>query len=99
MAEQVNRSIENYQKKRKKKNNWKKVLRVLSCIVVFCTVYALIIPAITQERNTYCGKEEHIHEEACYAQVTGETSKNLIWRRKRDESKRLYVWGSMLGKT
>lgn len=78
MAEEVNRSIENYQKKRKKKKSWKKVLRVLSCIVVFCTVYALIIPAITQERNTYCGKEEHIHDEACYAQVTGETSNKLV---------------------
>ena len=77
MAEEVNRSIENYHKKRKKKKSWKKVLRFLSCVVVFCTVYALIIPAITQEKKTYCGKEEHIHEDECYAQVMEEESTSV----------------------
>ena len=39
----------------------------LSCIVVFCTVYALILPAITLERKTVCGQEEHSHTEECYS--------------------------------
>lgn len=39
----------------------------LSCVVVFCTVYALILPAITLERKTVCGQEEHSHTEECYA--------------------------------
>lgn len=39
----------------------------LSCVVVFCTVYALILPAITLERKTVCGQEEHSHTEDCYA--------------------------------
>ena len=39
----------------------------LSCIVVFCTVYALILPAITLERKTVCGREEHSHTEECYS--------------------------------
>lgn len=38
---------------------WKRIVRVLSCIVVFCTTYALILPAITQEAQAYCGSEEH----------------------------------------
>ena len=49
---------------------WKKVVSVMACVVVFCTTYALILPAITLEKNTNCGKEEHIHGESCYAQVS-----------------------------
>lgn len=39
----------------------------LSCVVVFCTVYALILPAITLERKTVCGQEENSHTEECYS--------------------------------
>ena len=40
----------------------------LSCVVVFCTVYALILPAITLERKkTVCGQEEHSRTEECYS--------------------------------
>lgn len=46
---------------------WRKMILCLSCIVVFCTVYALILPAITLERKTVCGQEEHSHTEECYS--------------------------------
>ena len=46
---------------------WRKVMMCLSCIVVFCTVYVLILPAITLERKTTCGQEEHVHTEECYS--------------------------------
>lgn len=46
---------------------WRKVMLCLSCIVVFCTAYVLILPAITLERKTTCGQEEHIHAEECYS--------------------------------
>ena len=46
---------------------WRKVMMCLSCIVVFCTVYVLILPAITLERKTTCGQEEHSHTEECYS--------------------------------
>lgn len=46
---------------------WRKVMLCLSCIVVFCTVYVLILPAITLERKTTCGQEEHVHTEECYS--------------------------------
>lgn len=49
---------------------WRKIVSVLACIVVFCTTYALILPAITMEKTPACGKTEHTHTEACYTQVT-----------------------------
>lgn len=48
---------------------WKKIVSVLACIVVFCTTYALILPAITMEETVYCGMESHRHSEKCYAKV------------------------------
>lgn len=45
---------------------WRKVVSVLAMVVVFCTTYALILPAITMERETVCGLEEHTHTEDCY---------------------------------
>ena len=43
---------------------WRRILLCLSCVVVFCTVYALILPAITLEKTA---AEEHIHTEECYS--------------------------------
>ena len=40
--------------------------------MVFCTVYALILPAITMEKGA-CEIPEHTHSEACYTQVTSAT--------------------------
>ena len=45
---------------------WKHSARVLACLVVFATTYALILPAITLEHTAHCGLEEHRHTEACY---------------------------------
>ncbi|WP_300920474.1 hypothetical protein, partial [uncultured Dubosiella sp.] len=47
----------------------RRLVSILSCIVVFCTTYALILPAVTLERDDivyYCGKEEHQHTDECY---------------------------------
>ena len=51
---------------------WKRIVFVMGCIVVFCTTYALILPAITMEIPTYCGFIEHIHTDECYRQITSE---------------------------
>ena len=53
-------------KREKRRKVWKKILSVMMCLVVFITTYALILPAITMESNTFCGIEEHTHEAACY---------------------------------
>lgn len=41
---------------------WKRIMLALSCVVVFITVYALTIPAVTLA----CDKEEHVHTTECY---------------------------------
>jgi LPXTG-motif cell wall-anchored protein len=43
-----------------------KVVSSLMAVVVFCTTYALILPALTLANDTYCGKEEHTHTDECY---------------------------------
>lgn len=51
---------------RKKRHRiWMNVVSILACLVVFCTTYALILPAITLEDAT-CGMEEDQHTETCY---------------------------------
>ena len=65
MESNLEQRMKKYAKKNSRKKIWLKILSVLSTIVVFCTTYALILPAITQERETFCGAEEHIHSERC----------------------------------
>ncbi len=48
---------------------WKKVVSVLSCIVLFWTSYMLILPAITMGNTTYCGFEIHQHSLECYEKM------------------------------
>ncbi len=52
------------------RSRWYKVLIAAAAVVVFITTYMLILPAITLDAK--CGKEEHVHSEACY------TSQNQI---------------------
>ena len=56
-----------------KRNHWRKIWRRiaggLACVVVFCTIYALMLPALTLESETICGLEEHTHTEECYRQI------------------------------
>ena len=69
MQEKQLMETEAYTKKNKRRQIWKMIVRSLACIVVFCTTYALILPAITQERDVYCGMEEHEHTDTCYKQL------------------------------
>lgn len=46
---------------------WRNIILCLSFVVVFCTVFALIHPAITLENALRCNIEEHTHNENCYA--------------------------------
>lgn len=52
---------------------WRKIVRVMACIVVFCTTYAMILPAITKENKLLCGLPEHTHTQHCYAEGTVQT--------------------------
>ena len=50
----------------RRKRLWHRIVSGLACVVVFCTVYALILPAITLENEPVCGLEEHTHSDECY---------------------------------
>ena len=45
---------------------WKRTVSALALIVVFCTVYALVLPAITLAEDPICGQQAHEHTQACY---------------------------------
>lgn len=54
----------------RKKRHWKQFVTTVSCLVVFCTVYALILPAVTLDKNkVYCNQEVHVHTDDCYQMV------------------------------
>lgn len=53
-------------RERKKWKRWQKAVSIMGTLVVFCTAYALILPAVTMGKETYCGQEEHQHSEDCY---------------------------------
>jgi len=38
----------------------------MAVIVVFCTVYALVLPAITLSDEPICGQQVHTHTDSCY---------------------------------
>lgn len=52
--------------KHRRKSKWRGLLVTLSAVVVFCTTYMLILPAITVADRTVCGYLEHIHTDSCY---------------------------------
>lgn len=67
---QRNWGTEYFKKVLKDKNRikrWRKMMLCLSCVVVFWTVYALILPAITLESKK-CNIEEHTHNAECYSE-------------------------------
>ena len=68
MRYDVLRDAEKYTKVHKRKRLRHRLVTVLAGVVVFCTTYALILPAITLEKQ--CDIPEHTHTDACYAQVT-----------------------------
>lgn len=62
------RSAEQFHNRHRRNRVFRRLVSVLACVVVFCTTYALILPAITMERETVCGLAEHQHSESCHTQ-------------------------------
>ena len=67
----LDRRAEGYRARHRRNQIWKKLVTALGCLVVFCTTYALILPAITMERETVCGLSEHVHTDSCYSRQWG----------------------------
>ena len=61
---------ERYTRAHRRKRRWYQVTTCLAAVVVFCTTYALILPAITLEKQ--CEIPEHTHTEACYTSERGD---------------------------
>lgn len=68
---------DDYLARKNRCRNWTKVVGALACVVAFCTIYALIMPAAAME-NTNCGLEEHIHMDECYAPAALTDTKTLV---------------------
>ena len=69
--------VEKYLSVHHRKKRWLKLFTFLAAIVVFCTTYALILPAITMEKSG-CEIPEHVHTEACYTQVSTVSKTRLV---------------------
>ena len=61
---------EPYASAHRRKRRWYQVMTCLAAAVVFCTTYALILPAITLEKQ--CALPEHTHTEDCYTSERGD---------------------------
>ncbi|MBO5169290.1 MAG: starch-binding protein [Oscillospiraceae bacterium] len=68
MDKWILRDAERYASAHRGKRRWYRVMTCLAAVVVFCTTYALILPAITLEKQ--CQIPEHTHTDSCYTQVT-----------------------------
>lgn len=55
---------EKYTRVHRRRRRWRNVVTCLAAVVVFCTTYALILPAITMGKQ--CNVPEHTHDENCY---------------------------------
>ena len=69
MRNNLSQRIHQYLKEHLRQKRWRRAMTVLAAVVVFCTTYALILPAVTLTDQAYCGKEEHTHGDECYASV------------------------------
>lgn len=68
--------VSDYLAKQRRRRLWQRLVLALACIVVFATVYALILPAITMEKTEF-QPDGHIHTEECYRTVRTEEKKIL----------------------
>lgn len=65
-------NVGKYAARRKRNRIWRSIVTGIAGVVVFCTTYALILPAITLETQGYvCGQEGHTHGPECYQLTCG----------------------------
>ncbi|MBO5767621.1 MAG: hypothetical protein J6R49_03750, partial [Clostridia bacterium] len=69
MEQQFTKDVTSKLKQKRYRRIWRRILSVMMCIVVFCTTYAMILPAITKTTATFCGIEEHTHKKGCFEET------------------------------
>lgn len=77
MQKTTQQDVINVLDSKRRRSLWQKIVGALACLVVFCTTYALILPAITMEKKPACAKTEHTHTEACYTQTMDSVTKTV----------------------
>ena len=78
MRPKVRKQMESFAAQRARRKVWQRIVCAMMCIVVFCTTYALILPAITMSSDALCGLSEHTHTEECYAQSSTADTIELV---------------------
>ena len=71
MKQDVLQNADQYMKERRRKKWWHKVVISLAAIVVFCTTYALILPAVTLEKDAPAEEEQAGEESLMQLNYTG----------------------------
>ena len=61
--------IQNILRDRRTRQFLTRFVSVTAAIVVFVTTYALVLPAITMEREANCCIQAHQHDDSCYEEV------------------------------
>lgn len=69
MKNEILQSVAGFLKAHRCQKRWQRVVTCLAAVVVFCTTYALILPAITMTGNNQvleCSLNIHEHTADCY---------------------------------
>lgn len=69
MRENVKKQIRNAKKRRIRRRRFYAAVALCSILVAGIVSWKLILPGTAMSGETYCGKEEHTHSDACYEQV------------------------------
>ena len=78
MDSRLIQSAKQLNKRRHRRRVWTRILLVLSCAVALGTIYVMSLPAVTQEKDIFCGIETHEHTAECYTKLVEETTPELI---------------------
>lgn len=60
MKESLSQQTANLKHKNNRHKRWKGIVSILACMVVFCTVYALILPHLRQKEH-FTVEKKNIH--------------------------------------
>ena len=72
MNKTIGKKLRKIDKSNKRKTVWRRVVATLAAITVFCTTYALVLPALTMINDdaVTCGLVAHTHDDSCYLENT-----------------------------
>lgn len=92
MSARFNKRLRATVKANSRRHKWYRVLTAMAAVVVFITTYVLIMPAVTQKTETYCGNEEHEHTLQCYSNPEADVETAEVWQNAADNIKLKGNW-------